>query len=380
MNRKLLPLLLVIIAAFFIMVFWTDGSAGQTAQWKGKIEIVDGVKVVHNPREPLYGDIKLDLVEDLKIGGGDDPNYLFYRVRGIDVDKDGNIYVADMSNFRVQKFDKNGKYLLTFGRQGQGPGEFDQPTIVHVEEKSGNIYVLDRSLTIEIFTPDGKPARSIRSERVIFSFKVTNEGTIIALISAGSNMTPIHRLSKIGRDDKSTQNYIEVPCTPSTLHKDGRTLPIYTGHELDLQFDLMNERFLVFGYSKEYELTIADLAGKVVNRIRKDGPYPKFTAKEKEKKIFKLIPLPEFKPYFYTIYTDEMDRIYVQRNKTMQEEGNFQKEIEVFSRDGYFLYRTKLPKYTHVIRNGYLYALEVNDDEIVKRFKIKNWAALKTGL
>jgi len=40
----------------------------QKAEWKGKIETVDGVKVVHNPRAPLYGDVQLDLAEDLSIG------------------------------------------------------------------------------------------------------------------------------------------------------------------------------------------------------------------------------------------------------------------------------------------------------------------------
>jgi hypothetical protein len=75
-----------------------------------------------------------------------------------------------------------------------------------------------------------------------------------------------------------------------------------------------------------------------------------------------------------------MGRIYVQRNNTWAEEGDIQKEIDVFSRDGYFLYRTKLPKHTAVIRSGSVYALEVNDDEIVKRFKIKNWGTFKSGL
>lgn len=40
----------------------------QNPQWKGKIEYEDGVKVIVNPNEPLYGEIELDLEEDLIIG------------------------------------------------------------------------------------------------------------------------------------------------------------------------------------------------------------------------------------------------------------------------------------------------------------------------
>ncbi|MCK4646688.1 MAG: PQQ-binding-like beta-propeller repeat protein [Candidatus Aminicenantes bacterium] len=44
------------------------------------------------------------------------------------------------------------------------------------------------------------------------------------------------------------------------------------------------------------------------------------------------------------------------------------------------MYKTTLPRDTYVIKNGYLYALEVRDNEIVKRFKIKNWNRIKEGI
>ena len=82
---------------------------GQKAEWKGKIEIENGVKIIQNPGYPLYGEIKLELEEDLSIGNENDENYLFYRARDIQVDLEGNIYVLDSGNHRLQVFDKNGK-------------------------------------------------------------------------------------------------------------------------------------------------------------------------------------------------------------------------------------------------------------------------------
>lgn len=114
--------LLIILILFVLIAAYTEEN--QKAEWKGKVVIENGVKVIKNPREPLYSEIKFELEEDLSIGREDDNNYLFYRVRDINVDNRGNIYVVDMSNYRVQKFDRNGNYLQTIGRYGQGPGEF----------------------------------------------------------------------------------------------------------------------------------------------------------------------------------------------------------------------------------------------------------------
>ena len=70
------------------------------------------MKVVKNPDEPLYGEIQLDLEEDLSIGREDDENYMFYSARNIALDSDENIYVLDSGNHRIQKFDKDGRFLF----------------------------------------------------------------------------------------------------------------------------------------------------------------------------------------------------------------------------------------------------------------------------
>ena len=66
--------LTTIIAIFFILL----GSEGlQKPQWQAKIETENGIKVIKNPNEPLYGEITFDLEEDLRIGDDKDKNYLF---------------------------------------------------------------------------------------------------------------------------------------------------------------------------------------------------------------------------------------------------------------------------------------------------------------
>lgn len=70
------------------------------------------------------GGDRIGLIEDLAIGKQtDDSRTLFFRARDVVVDMEGRIYVLYAGNARVQVFDTEGRYVRTFGAQGQGPGE-----------------------------------------------------------------------------------------------------------------------------------------------------------------------------------------------------------------------------------------------------------------
>jgi len=66
----------------------------------------------------------------------------FFFPRGVAVDFVGNIYVADESNNRVQKFDARGSFLTKWGRDGSGPGQFKSPWGIACDAL-GNVYVVD---------------------------------------------------------------------------------------------------------------------------------------------------------------------------------------------------------------------------------------------
>ncbi|MFC1514091.1 NHL repeat-containing protein, partial [candidate division KSB1 bacterium] len=62
-------------------------------------------------------------------------NYMLHNPNDVAVDEDGNIYICDGGNQRVQKFDKTGKYVCTIGRRGEGPGEFLHPWSVFINDQ-----------------------------------------------------------------------------------------------------------------------------------------------------------------------------------------------------------------------------------------------------
>jgi hypothetical protein len=67
--------------------------------------------------------------EDFRIGSaeGSGPD-VFGEVRDIEVDAAGRIYVLDHQARAIRVFDRNGRYVRSLGREGEGPGEFRTPT------------------------------------------------------------------------------------------------------------------------------------------------------------------------------------------------------------------------------------------------------------
>ena len=82
----------------------------------------------------------------------------FYHPTNLSVDKDGNLYVTDTINFRIQKFDSDGNFLMAFGEAGDVVGNFSRPK-GNAVDPNGFIYVVDSAFeNVQIFTPEGEVA------------------------------------------------------------------------------------------------------------------------------------------------------------------------------------------------------------------------------
>jgi DNA-binding beta-propeller fold protein YncE len=85
----------------------------------------------------------------------------FFGPSNVAVDRGGYVYVADTLNCRVQVFDPAGRFVRTFGTQGDRPGEFIRPKGIAVDSE-GHVYVADAEFNnFQILSPEGHPLLAV---------------------------------------------------------------------------------------------------------------------------------------------------------------------------------------------------------------------------
>jgi DNA-binding beta-propeller fold protein YncE len=80
----------------------------------------------------------------------------FGAPQGVAVDADGNVYVTDTLNDRVEIFDADGNFISTFGKNGDGPGFFERPKGIAIDG-DGHIWVADEVQDrLQVFNKEGQ--------------------------------------------------------------------------------------------------------------------------------------------------------------------------------------------------------------------------------
>jgi len=110
--------------------------------------------------------------------GAGTPGDLFNQPSDVAWDSDGDIFVADgYGNSRIAKFDKDGKFLKSWGSRGSETGKFNKLTSLATDAQ-GDVYAADRgNKRIQVFDSNGD-----------FKSEISNVGSPWAIcISPGSH-------------------------------------------------------------------------------------------------------------------------------------------------------------------------------------------------
>jgi len=129
-----------------------------------KVVNIDGFRVVHNGKSGKWGKnpkVSLELVGTIGTIEAENDDFVFYLPSDIALDSQGNMYILDSGNHRIQKFTPDGQYITTIGNKGQGPAEFVYPLSLDVDSK-GYLYISDPgNQRVQVLKPDGKDHKTI---------------------------------------------------------------------------------------------------------------------------------------------------------------------------------------------------------------------------
>jgi len=390
------------IVIFFSVLIALVFCGKQKPEWKGTIEEENGVKVVKNPEESYYGELSLDLEEDLVIGQEDDENYQFYQADDLALDSGNNIYVADGGNHRIQKFDKNGNYISTIGRKGQGPGEFIGISDILIDQQD-NLYVLGGE-RIQIFNSSGEYLNGFELETSLSNFFLDSDGFIFGISFISDREGNKSKVVKISSEGKLIKTCAEFSEHKTVRRKSGEMFLFfraYHSYTHRLSLTALDSKTFSYVDTSKYEIFVIDKDGKLISKIQADEKSHSITQSEKdfivaqlEEKISRsgrkwpkgvleeACDFPSSRPFFWGMIADDLQRLYLWRVKSVLDESEEQ-IFDVYSKDGYFIHRIKMAFLPELFKNSYLYNIEEDEDTgdvFVKRYRIKNWNQIKEGI
>jgi len=153
------PASLVLAMALFIAAC-TSGDGSQAAY---SVRDSAGIRIVEN-EAPWEGatlfQVSATPLVDIGVLEGDEV-YQLFRVGGVVRLNDGRIVVANGGTYELRFFDAEGRYLLSVGHEGDGPGEFRG--LERIAVVCNSIVVFDWSLgRLSVFDFEGNYVRSAR--------------------------------------------------------------------------------------------------------------------------------------------------------------------------------------------------------------------------
>ena len=122
---------------------------------RGNVYVVDTATKASDEHNVKVFSLEGKLLGHVGVGQGNVPG-AFEFATYITLDSDGNVYVTDTLNCRIQVFDPNGKYARTVGGNGDTPGMFTRPKGIAVDSL-GDLYVVDSGWSnVQIFNHQGQ--------------------------------------------------------------------------------------------------------------------------------------------------------------------------------------------------------------------------------
>lgn len=273
-----------------VLLLLTTGCGGEDGRQPWTEDLLpSGAVRITNPGEGTWSaNNHWRLVPEIVLGElGASREEQFARITGLQVGRDGQIYVLDGGLNELRIFSAEGQHLRTVGRPGEGPGEYrsangllwlDPDSLVVVDQRGDRFTVLDS---------DGQYVRSVPRGLGTFGiFAGGLEGDRVYDVLTVLGPTGEAVLALVGVSLRATGG----PGTPDTIYLPMPEAPVYESFSVQSSlggmsipvpfaasaaYHLDGRGHLWHGHGSEFRFFQSTLAGDTVREVRVDAvPAP----------------------------------------------------------------------------------------------------------
>ena len=307
--------------------------------------------------------------------------------------EDERLYLFDPKNEQNFIFDKNGIFINTFGKSGQGPGELTGQERTHLID--GKLAIVARN-GIHYFSRDGEYLKTSGQEKIRLSPQIViSEDEFIAFPLTGIG-SPGGRgeIYYCKLDTGAERKVAEFSLTQAGIGQAGETvMDIIVVYLSPLLAAAYERGRLYWGVSHSYQIHISDLEGRTLGGFSINRKSRRVSDSSK-RKLFKAMNIPaEMADAIAKSFSNRLTHfhqiqvhdglVYVFVPEPDLDQGTARiAQIDIFSREGTYLYRAHLdfgkglthlfsPLSNLAFRNGNFYAVCVREDDTVVLVKYK---------
>ena len=392
-----MPKKLIVSAFFLSFLLWGGHTLGPAPSQEAE--------TISNPKSPVPAEgsrKRLVFSHELTIGAEEgDENYMFGNSVQVIADDKGCLYVLDWDRKRIQKYDPQGKYLLTIGGKGQGPGEFGNIWEMQFD-RDGHIYATDIvNKRVSFFsTADGQFKKQFRIEQNIGGVTFLSSGKFFSIKSVEREESGVMTVDyRYGLFDEKCQLVTEL-----YLNKGGFQSPRRQGSRAEFLAEIMSnsaykpyavskvtddERILI-GYSETYEIKIFNRDGRLLQVTQKKSD-PRKVSREHEdfyfqhqvtdflrslpqaaslkEEIRKHMKYPKYLPAYLGFIPMDNGWLFVVVD-TLENKS----EVDLFDEKGAYIgqFETDIPAPSLFFKNGKAYGVtNIKDFNYIQRYSYK---------
>ncbi len=310
--------------------------------------------VVELPDKPSKGiwDFKMKKIWKIENIG----NLPIGSIQNVKIGKDGRVYLIDRKNFKIGIYTKDGKFIKSFGRKGEGPGEIKEffgGNQLFLTEKS--LIIADRT-RVHYFSKDGEYEKTVIIPSNIPVSRIISESLYISAPSVIRDLRKKESQIIIYDTVKKTKKIIakfnpfKKASSTQTIGGNATTIRITIGDITPMMVLGYSDNILYYGMNTLYKVHYINLktnkTGSFSISNRKPNPVSDEYKNELKKELNDIPPamlkkiidgLPKHASFFYRIITGlNSNHIYL---PVSNPDSKNSKQIDIINKNNSFLYK-----------------------------------------